>query len=88
MPPRFSALIVLAALSGLRWGELAALRRQDVDLAAGLVRVPRKLAVLNGRVGFGPPKSDAGVQVVALPAAAVEAPGRTWPRSSTTSRTL
>ena len=75
MPPRFSALIVVAALSGLRWGELAALRRQDVDLAAGLVRVPRKLAVLNGRVEFGPPKSDAGVRVVALPAAAVEALG-------------
>lgn len=32
-----------------------------------------KLAVLVGRVEFGPPKSAAGVRVVALPAAAVEA---------------
>jgi integrase len=86
MPPRFSALIVVAALSGLRWGELAALRRQDVDLAARLVRVPRKLAVLNGSVEFGPPKSDAGVRVVALPASAVERSRRIWRRSSTTSR--
>lgn len=36
-------------------------------------RVPRKLAVLNGRVEFGSPKSAAGVRVVALPASAVEA---------------
>ncbi|MET8148267.1 tyrosine-type recombinase/integrase [Actinoplanes sp. NPDC049668] len=73
MPTHFSALVVVAALSGLRWGELAALRRRDVDLDAALVRVPRKLAVLDGRVEFGPPKSAAGVRVVALPAAAVEA---------------
>jgi integrase len=46
MPPRYVALITVAAFSGLRWGELAALRRCDVDLAAGTVRVPRKLAAL------------------------------------------
>jgi integrase len=38
MPTRFSALIIVAAFSGLRWGELAALRRCDVDLAAGTVK--------------------------------------------------
>ena len=36
------------------------------------MRVPRKLAALKGRLEFGPPKSAAGVRVVALPAAAVE----------------
>jgi len=54
MPTRFSARVVVAALSGLRWGELAALRRREVDLEAAFVRLPRKLAVLNGRVEFGP----------------------------------
>ncbi|SCL38790.1 Site-specific recombinase XerD [Micromonospora rhizosphaerae] len=73
MPARFAALIIVAALSGLRWGELAALRRCDVDLDAATVRVPRKLAALKDRLEFGPPKSAAGVRVVALPAAAVEA---------------
>jgi integrase len=73
MPDRFKALIVLAAFSGLRWGELAALRRCDIDLEAATVRVPRKLAALRNRMEFGPPKSDAGVRVVALPAAAVTA---------------
>jgi integrase len=73
VPEHYSALIVVAALSGLRWGELAALRRQDVDLDAGTVRVPRKLAALRHRMEFGPPKSDAGNRVVALPKAAIEA---------------
>ncbi|WP_373871133.1 hypothetical protein [Actinoplanes philippinensis] len=40
MPPRYVALITAAAFSGLRWGQLAALRRCDVDLAVGTVRVP------------------------------------------------
>ncbi|WJK43317.1 site-specific integrase [Solwaraspora sp. WMMA2056] len=71
MPARFSALIIVAAFSGLRWGELAALRRCDVDTDAGTIRVPRKLAVLrSGGLAFGPPKSQAGNRVVALPAAA------------------
>ncbi|MFV2088660.1 tyrosine-type recombinase/integrase [Micromonospora sp. LOL_021] len=71
MPARFSALIIVAAFSGLRWGELAALRRCDVDTDAGTIRVPRKLAVLrSGGLVFGPPKSEAGNRVVALPAAA------------------
>jgi integrase len=52
---------------------LAALRRADVDLAEGVVRVPRKLAALRNRMEFGPPKSDAGRRVVALPKAAVVA---------------
>jgi integrase len=71
VPARYRALIILAALSGLRWGELAALRRCDLDLAAGVVRVPRKVAQVRGGLAFGPPKSEAGNRTVALPAAAV-----------------
>jgi integrase len=73
IPARFSALIIVAAFSGLRWGELAALRRCDVDLVAGAVRVPRKLAALRHRLEFGPPKSEASMRTVALPAAALNA---------------
>jgi integrase len=73
MPPPYVALITVAAFSGLRWGELAALRRCDVDLAAGTVRVPRKLAALKSGLEFGPPKSAAGIRVVALPAVARKA---------------
>lgn len=71
MPPRFRALVLVAALTGIRWGELAALRRGDVNLDAGVIRVPRKLAALRNRLEFGPPKSEAGRRTVALPATAV-----------------
>ncbi|GGJ93884.1 putative prophage phiRv2 integrase [Pilimelia anulata] len=74
MPDRFRALVLLAALSGLRWGELIALRRSDLDLTAGTVRVQRKLATLrSGKTEFGPPKTDSGVRTVALPESAVAA---------------
>jgi integrase len=73
LPPRFFALIIVAAFSGLRWGELTALRSCDVDLDAAIVRVPRKLAALKGRMEFGAPKSEAGKRTVVLPAVAVTA---------------
>ncbi len=72
VPPRFSALVLVATFSGLRWGELAALRRCDVDLEAATVRVPRKVAALRNRMEFGPPKSEAGMRTVALPDAALD----------------
>ena len=72
--PRFRALVLLAAFTGLRLGELVAVRRCDLDLDAGTVRISRKFAELrDGRRVAGPPKSAAGVRVVALPAMLVDA---------------
>jgi integrase len=69
MPERYRALVLLAAFGSLRWGELAALRRSDVDVEQGTVRVERSLTELagGGRL-FGPPKSMAGRRVVVVPA--------------------
>jgi integrase len=39
MPGRFQALVIFAAFTGLRWGELVALRVRDVDLDTGVDRV-------------------------------------------------
>ena len=65
---RYRALVLLAVFGGLRWGELAALRRCDIDLEAGTVRVFRQLAEQRGGgFAFGPPKSDAGKRVVVIP---------------------
>jgi integrase len=70
---RYAALVLLAAFTGLRWGELVALRRSDLDLERGTVTVSRKFAELkDGRRVTGPPKSTAGVRVVALPAMIVD----------------
>ena len=58
--PRFRAFILAAAFTGLRWGELIALRRMDLDLANGPVSVHRSIAELSGgRLVVGPPKSAA-----------------------------
>ncbi len=46
--PRFSAMVWTAAVAGLRFGELTALDRSRVDLAAGKIRVDRALDLREG----------------------------------------
>jgi integrase len=65
--PRWEALVFAAAYSGLRWGELAGLRRCDVDLDNSLVTVTRKLGEVNGTLTFSPPKTAAGKRTVGIP---------------------
>ncbi len=48
--PILAALIMLAALTGARRGELCGLRWRDVDLDAGTVRIARSILDLPGRV--------------------------------------
>jgi integrase len=65
---RYRVLVLLAAFSSLRWGELAALRRSDIDIQARTVRVTRQLNERDGGgFTFGPPKSEAGQRIVAIP---------------------
>ena len=65
---RYRALVLLAAFTSLRWGELAALRRSDIDIQARTVRVARQLNERDGGgFTFGPPKPEAGRRIVALP---------------------
>lgn len=84
-PWRSAGLIVL--LTGLRWGELAALTADDLDLRRGVVHVHRS----RSRDGsIGPPKTEHGVRSVTLDstsrdllaARAAERPdGLLWPGS-------
>ncbi|WP_433571257.1 tyrosine-type recombinase/integrase [Streptomyces sp. CA-251247] len=69
VPPRFQVFILLAAFTGLRFGELAGLQRHDVDLERRTVAVRRALAETrsDGIVVKGP-KSAASVRTVAFPA--------------------
>jgi integrase len=54
--PRYKALVLLAVFGSMRWGEPAALRRCDVDLEAGTIRVVRQLTELSGgQFAPGPP---------------------------------
>jgi integrase len=71
---RFRALVLLATFASLRWGEVTALRRCDLDLDAGAVRV--RVAFVErstGEILLGPPKSRAGRRVVGIPAAIIPA---------------
>jgi integrase len=65
---RFRALVLLAAFVSLRWGEVTALRRCDLDMAAGTVRVRATFTERsNGQIILGPPKSRAGLRTVSIP---------------------
>lgn len=67
MPPRYRVMVLFASWCGLRFGELVELRRNDIDLRNGVIRVRRGAVRLSGHVDIGPPKSDAGVRDVAIP---------------------
>lgn len=65
--PQWQALILLAAYSGLRWGELAGLRRRYLDPLHKTVRVVEQCTEVGGVFVWGPPKTAAGTRTVALP---------------------
>jgi integrase len=70
VPPRFRLLVVMAAFTSLRYGELAALRRADVNTQTGAVIVRATLVERqDGSLLFGPPKTEAGRRTVTMPAA-------------------
>jgi len=51
----------------MRFGELAELRRGDIDLRTNRVRIRCGVVRVDGRFIVGPPKSDAGIRDVAIP---------------------
>lgn len=65
--PRYRAFVLLAAYSGLRAGELAALRRKHVDLLRHSVTVVEQVQRIGGQHVVLQPKSSAGRRAVALP---------------------
>ena len=74
VPGRYRALILLATFGSLRFGEVTALERRDVDLRAGTVEVRRAFVEVHGKgLVAGPPKSRAGRRKVAIPPSVVDA---------------
>lgn len=67
VPPRYRALVLMAAWTGARLGELAALRRSDIDLDGETFSVSERVYPLKGRMDFDTPKARASVRVVTLP---------------------
>lgn len=73
MPRQHRALTLLCGLAALRFGEAVALRRRDVDLDAGTVKVVRTAVRADGVKGTNAPKTEAGKRTVAVPSVVVAA---------------
>ncbi|MDP9329833.1 MAG: site-specific integrase [Actinomycetota bacterium] len=71
LPERWRALALLGAYGSLRWSELVAIKRDDVDHEARLVRVDEKVVEVGGRFEWGTPKTEGSARVVDLPEAAM-----------------
>lgn len=68
------AMVLLALWCGLRYGEIVALRRSDIDLDAGTVKVRRSIAFPPAAEPVEkPPKSDAGNRDARIPASVLPA---------------
>jgi integrase len=62
---------VIGLATGMRRGEIAALRWADIDFDAGRVRVERSLEQTNAGLSFKPPKTKAGRRTISIPASIV-----------------
>lgn len=69
---RLCTLVVVALGTGLRRGELLALRWHDIDPEARSLRVERSLGEADGKLYFKSPKSQAGRRSLSLAATVVE----------------
>ncbi|MBS41605.1 MAG: site-specific integrase [Nocardioides sp.] len=67
LPERYKLMALLAAWCAMRFGELAELRRGDIDLRTNRVSITRGVVRVGGKFVVGSPKSDAGVRDVAIP---------------------
>jgi integrase len=67
MPEPYRPMILLASWCALRFGELTELRRKDIDLTEGVIRVRRAVVRVGDGFQVTTPKSDAGIRDVAIP---------------------
>ncbi len=64
--PRYRALVLLATFGNVRWGDLAGLRRRNLDLDGRSVRIVETVYEF-GQLVKGTPKSKASVRKIPLP---------------------
>ncbi|MGH9068616.1 MAG: site-specific integrase, partial [Acidimicrobiales bacterium] len=73
-PECYRLALSLAAWCQLRRGEVLGLQRRDVDLLHGTIRIERAWSVpMGGPASLGPPKTQAGVRTLAVPANVIPA---------------
>jgi integrase len=68
MPAAYNVMVLVTTFGSLRWGEVTALRRRDIDSLTGAVHVHSAFSRrYSGEIIRGAPKSRAGDRVVVLP---------------------
>jgi integrase len=67
MPDQYQLAVLLAAWCAMRFGEVAELRRKDIDLTRGRVRIRRAVTYVDKCDVVGEPKTEAGSRDVAIP---------------------
>jgi integrase len=67
LPDRYRTMLLVAVWCGPRFGELTELRRGDVDMAEGLLRISRGVVKVEGQFIVGPPKTEAAIRDVEIP---------------------
>lgn len=74
MPERYRALVVVAAATGLRQGELLGLTLDRIDFLRRTIRVDRQLITISGQAPYlAPPKTPSSCRSIPAPAVALEA---------------
>jgi integrase len=68
LPEPYGLMVIVTTFGSLRWGEVTALRRSDVDTASGLIRVRSAFSHdYTGKIERGAPKSKAGLRALVIP---------------------
>jgi integrase len=70
--PRHRTLVLTAGYTGARFGELAALQPQDLDLSRRRVTITRSLAEVRGIITETEPKTAASKRSITLPEAVAD----------------
>ena len=82
------ALWLLVFTTGMRRGELAGLRWQDIDLVAGTATIAQTRQVLDGEIIIGTPKTRAGLRTFSLDRWTVDELARAKDTQEQAARTL
>ena len=67
MPPRYRLMVLMAGWCAMRFGELAELRRADIDVKNGVVHIRRGVVRADDGLVVKDPKSHAGKRDVNIP---------------------
>ena len=71
--PFYRCLVLTAAGTGMRWGEVTGLRRDRLDLPGRRLQIDQTLVDLNGQLSVGQPKTRKSRRSVPLPQPVVQA---------------